>query len=132
MAVHRRVTRPGVDLQPDAWDFGLTSYRRLRWSSVGVQELWRVIEPSEKEPPHAPRNYIGSTNLKAILENIDELTKIGAGLDAGVDIERLRQRIADGSAVSSWIDELGEEFGRRNARLRRTRRTRSCTEVRSS
>jgi hypothetical protein len=99
----------------------LNSYRRLRWSSVGVQELWPVIEPSEKEPPHAPRNYIGSTNLKAILENIDELAKIGAGLDAGVDIERLRQRIADGSAVGSWIDQLGEEFKRRNARLRRTR-----------
>jgi hypothetical protein len=99
----------------------LRSYHQLRFSPLGHHDLWGVVEPNAPEPPHAPRNYIGPTNLRAILENIDELAKLGEGLDQGVAIERLRERVADRDSVRAWLDELGDEFDRRNARLRRTR-----------
>ena len=97
------------------------SYRQLRFSPLGDHELWNVIEPSAPEPPHAPRFWIGPTNLKAILENIDELATLGEGLDQGVAIRRLRERVTDRDSVRAWLDELGEGFDRRNRRLRRTR-----------
>jgi hypothetical protein len=99
----------------------LRSYHQLRFSPLGQHDLWQVIEPNEPEPPHAPRNWIGPTNLKAILENIDELVELAEGLDQGIAIQRLRERIADRDSVRAWLDELSAEFDRRNARLRRTR-----------
>lgn len=98
------------------------AYRQLLDAVGGSLALRAVIEPREPRPAHAPRNYFGSTNLKAILENIDALaeTELPPGRTAPV-VARLRDRVSSRCTIVSWLDELGAEFDQRNAQLRRTR-----------
>ena len=98
------------------------SYRQLRYSSVGQHALWRTIELNEPAPAHAPHNYFGATNLKAILENLDKLIAITPpNPDVSLGLIRLRDRLADGAAARAWLDDLEDDFDHRNGRLRRTR-----------
>ena len=76
-----------------------------------------MIEPTEARPPHSPPAYVGPTNLKAILDNIDELLKIApTSLDATAGVQDLQRLTADRNAVGAWLDELGSDFKRRNGR----------------
>jgi hypothetical protein len=98
------------------------SYRQLRYSPVGRHELWSAIELNEPHPPHAPHNYFGSTNLKAILENLDKLIAITPpNPDTSLGLIRLRDHLANGAAARAWLDDVKDEFDHRNGRLRRTR-----------
>lgn len=100
----------------------LNSYRQLRYSPFGQQSSWTEIDVVEQPPPHSPSSFIGGTNLKAILENLDVLLQAApSGSDAHSELERLAARLADASAAKSWMNALGTEFDIRNARLRRTR-----------
>lgn len=98
------------------------SYRQLRYFPVGQHELRSAIELNDPQPPHAPHNYLGSTNLKAILENLDKLGAITPpNPDLSLGLIRLRDRLASGAAARAWLDDLEDEFDHRNGRLRRTR-----------
>lgn len=99
-----------------------TSYRQLNSEVRGKHSLTSVIETDTRRPPYSVAVHLPAINLKTVLEHIDELVDIAPDeSEARVRLYELKQRIADQSSAKKWLDELGEAFDKRNARLRRTR-----------
>jgi hypothetical protein len=100
----------------------LNSYLNIRLSPQTTVSVPNGIVIEEVRPPHSPRSYRPSINLKRVVESLDELIAVadrhGGTAEA---FDQLRARLADKTAVTRWLDELGNEFDRRNAALRRNR-----------
>lgn len=108
-------------------------YQQMRRAiENGYWQLWQAtradhplqdrIETQTERRQHSAGNEMPSIDLKEILDNVSELAESAPeGSAAKVGLTRLAERTSDARAASRWIDELFEDFDRRNARLRRTR-----------
>ncbi len=92
----------------------LTAFWRLRDSPFGQGVLPEATEPAGTRPPHAPPNYWPSTNLRVILENLDPLIAVAPGTDHAQPLERLKERLNDGRAITAWLKELASTFDQQN------------------
>jgi hypothetical protein len=111
-----------------AWIYGrirsqiLNAYLRLREAPQATGSMPEGIVMEELPPPHSPRSYRPSINLRRVVESLDELIAIADPRWGTAEaLDQLRSRLANKTAVAGWLDELGTEFDRRNAALRRNR-----------
>jgi hypothetical protein len=100
----------------------LNAYLSLRHTQQATGSMPKGIAIEEARPPHSPRSYRPSINLKRVVESLDELIAVADPCGGTAEaLDQLRARLADKPAVARWLDELGTEFHRRNAALRRNR-----------